>query len=177
MDQLILVDSNDNVVGKMEKLEAHQKGLLHRAFSIFLFNSSGEMLIQQRVDSKYHSPGLWTNACCSHPSPNETVMDAGQRRLMEELGISTFLVHSFYFEYRTEFENGLIEHELDHVLVGYTNENPILNPSEAKAFQWISLENLMHDIQISPENYTIWFKIILNQHFEKIQKELCHARM
>jgi isopentenyl-diphosphate delta-isomerase len=104
-------------------------------------------------------------------------MDASQRRLMEELGISTFLVHSFYFEYRTEFENGLIEHELDHVLVGYTNENPILNASEAKAFQWISVENLLQDMRNSPEKYTIWFKIILNQHFEKIQKELCHARM
>ena len=177
MDQVILVDSNDNELGKMEKLEAHEKGLLHRAFSIFLFNSSGEMLMQQRADSKYHSPGLWTNACCSHPAPNETVMDASQRRLVEELGISTFLAHTFYFEYRTEFENGLIEHELDHVLVGYTNENPILNASEAKAFQWISVENLLQDMRNSPEKYTILFKIILNQHFEKIQKELCHARM
>jgi isopentenyl-diphosphate delta-isomerase len=177
MNQVILVDTDDNELGIMEKIEAHEKGLLHRAFSIFLFNSSGQILLQQRADSKYHSPGLWTNACCSHPGPNETVLDGAKRRLMEELGISTFLTQAFYFEYRTEFTNGLTEHELDHVFVGYTNENPILNDAEAKAFKWISLESLMLDLQNSPDNYTVWFKIILNQHFEKIQKELCHARM
>lgn len=174
MDFVILVDSQDNELGKMEKLEAHQKGLLHRAFSIFLFNSNGEMLIQQRALSKYHSPGLWTNACCSHPAPNESVIEAGNRRLTEELGLATKLVDAFKFEYRESFENNLIEHELDHVLVGYTEENPILNQEEAKDYRWINWSDLLSEIELNPENFTIWFKIILSNHIEKLQKELCH---
>jgi isopentenyl-diphosphate delta-isomerase len=177
MDYVILVDSQDNELGIMEKLEAHEKGLLHRAFSIFLFNSKGEMLIQQRAISKYHSPGLWTNACCSHPAPNESIIDAGNRRLKEELGLSSVLVDAFSFEYREKFENNLIEHELDHVLVGYTDENPILNSEEAKDYSWINWSDLLKEIDLNPENFTIWFKIILKRHIEKIQKELCHASM
>ena len=177
MDYVVLVDSQDNELGKMEKLEAHEKGLLHRAFSIFLFNSKGEMLIQQRALSKYHSPGLWTNACCSHPAPNESIIQAGNRRLKEELGLSTELVDAFNFEYRETFENNLTEHELDHVLVGYSEENPILNQEEAKDYRWITWANLLEEINLNPENFTIWFKIILTKHIEKLQKELCHESM
>jgi isopentenyl-diphosphate delta-isomerase len=177
MDYVVLVDSQDNELGKMEKLEAHEKGLLHRAFSIFLFNSKGEMLIQQRALSKYHSPGLWTNACCSHPAPNESIIEAGNRRLKEELGLSTELVDAFNFEYRETFENNLTEHELDHVLVGYSEENPILNQEEAKDYRWITWANLLEEIDLNPENFTIWFKIILTKHIEKLQKELCHESM
>ena len=177
MDYVVLVDSQDNELGKMEKLEAHEKGLLHRAFSIFLFNSKGEMLIQQRSLSKYHSPGLWTNACCSHPAPNESIIQAGNRRLKEELGLSTELVDAFNFEYRETFENNLTEHELDHVLVGYSEENPILNQEEAKDYRWITWANLLEEIDLNPENFTIWFKIILTKHIEKLQKELCHESM
>ena len=177
MDYVVLVDYQDNEIGKMEKLEAHEKGLLHRAFSIFLFNSKGEMLIQQRALSKYHSPGLWTNACCSHPAPNESIIQAGNRRLKEELGLSTELVEAFNFEYRETFENNLTEHELDHVLVGYSEQNPILNKEEAKDYRWITWANLLEEIELSPENFTIWFKIILTKHIEKLQKELCHESM
>lgn len=177
MDYVVLVDSQDNELGKMEKLEAHEKGILHRAFSIFLFNSKGEMLIQQRALSKYHSPGLWTNACCSHPAPNESIIQAGNRRLKEELGLSTELVDAFNFEYRETFENNLTEHELDHVLVGYSEENPILNQEEAKDYRWITWANLLEEIDLNPENFTIWFKIILTKHIEKLQKELCHESM
>lgn len=177
MDYVILVDSQDNELGVMEKLEAHEKGVLHRAFSIFLFNSKGEMLIQQRAMSKYHSPGLWTNACCSHPAPAETILDAGKRRLQEELGLSTVLVDAFKFEYRETFDNALTEHELDHVLVGYTDDSPILNSYEAKDYRWVDMSDLLVDISLNPELFTVWFKIILTEHIEKLQKELCHASM
>jgi isopentenyl-diphosphate delta-isomerase len=177
MDYVILVDSQDNELGVMEKLEAHEKGILHRAFSIFLFNSKGEMLIQQRALSKYHSPGLWTNACCSHPAPAETILDAGKRRLQEEVGLSTVLVDAFKFEYRETFDNALTEHELDHVLVGYTDDSPILNSDEAKDYRWVDLSDLPVEISLNPELFTVWFKIILTEHIEKLQKELCHASM
>jgi isopentenyl-diphosphate delta-isomerase len=177
MDFVVLVDSQDNEVGIMEKLEAHEKGLLHRAFSIFLFNSKGEMLLQQRALSKYHSPGLWTNACCSHPAPNETTLEAGKRRLQEELGLSTVLVEAFKFEYRATFDNSLTEHELDHVLVGYTDEFPQLNTDEAQDYRWVRWADLLSEMALYPEKFTVWFKIILTEHIEKLEKELCHASM
>jgi isopentenyl-diphosphate delta-isomerase len=177
MDYVILVDSQDNELGIMEKLEAHEKGLLHRAFSIFIFNSKVEMLIQQRAYSKYHSPGLWTNACCSHPAPNETILEAAKRRLKEELGMSALLVDAFHFEYRETFENNLTEHELDHVLIGYCNENPILNSMEACAFRWIAMKDLFVELENNPENFTVWFKIILNQHLHELEKEMCHESL
>jgi len=177
MDFVVLVDSQDNEVGIMEKLEAHEKGLLHRAFSIFLFNSKGEMLLQQRALSKYHSPGLWTNACCSHPAPNETTLEAGKRRLQEELGLSTVLVEAFKFEYRATFDNSLTEHELDHVLVGYTDDFPQLNLDEAQDYRWVRWADLLSEMVLYPEKFTVWFKIILTEHIEKLEKELCHASM
>lgn len=177
MDYVVLVDSRDNEIGTMEKLEAHEKGLLHRAFSIFLFNSEGEMLIHQRALTKYHSPGLWTNACCSHPAPSESILAAAKRRMSEELGIQTELRPAFSFEYREAFDNSLIEHELDHVLVGYTDENPILNPNEVHDFRWVTLDSLLKEINESPEKFTIWFRIILNQNLDKLKKEMCHASL
>ena len=177
MDFVVLVDSQDNEVGIMEKLEAHEKGLLHRAFSIFLFNSKGEMLLQQRALTKYHSPGLWTNACCSHPAPNETTLEAGKRRLQEELGLSTVLVEAFKFEYRATFDNSLTEHELDHVLVGYTDDFPQLNPDEAQDYRRVRWADLLSEMALYPEKFTVWFKIILTEHIEKLEKELCHASM
>ncbi|MEY4570883.1 MAG: hypothetical protein RLZ10_76 [Bacteroidota bacterium] len=177
MDYVVLVDSHDHEIGTMEKMEAHEKGLLHRAFSVFLFNSKGEMLIHQRALSKYHSPGLWTNACCSHPAPNESILDAAKRRMIEEIGIQTELSQAFSFEYREQFDNSLIEHELDHVLVGYTDEFPVINPNEVESFRWISIDSLMQEIKVSSEQFTVWFKIILNQHFDKLKKEMCHASM
>jgi isopentenyl-diphosphate delta-isomerase len=177
MDYVVLVDSHDHEIGTMEKMEAHEKGLLHRAFSVFLFNSKGEMLIHQRALSKYHSPGLWTNACCSHPAPNESILDAAKRRMIEEIGIQTELSQAFSFEYREQFDNSLIEHELDHVLVGYTDEFPVINTNEVESFRWISIDSLMQEIKVSSEQFTVWFKIILNQHFDKLKKEMCHASM
>ena len=172
MTDVILVNEQDQEIGQMEKLEAHQKGLLHRAFSVFVFNDKNELLIQQRAIGKYHSEGLWTNTCCSHPSPEETLEQAANRRLYEEMGMVCTVKRAFSFLYRAEFENGLVEHELDHVLIGYTNNPPLLNPEEAQAYKWISLDELEKDIAQHPEKYTIWFKIILIDHIHSLKKRL-----
>lgn len=163
MEQVILVDESDNEVGTMEKMEAHQKGLLHRAFSILIFNSNGEMLLQQRADEKYHSGGLWTNACCSHPRPGEPIEDAGKRKLLQEMGFSCDLNYSHKFVYKVELDNQLTEHEWDYVLVGYYDGSPDLNPSEAQAWKYESLEIIRNDANLHPEKYTSWFKLIINQ--------------
>jgi len=162
---VILVDENDNEIGVMEKLQAHQEGLLHRAFSVFIFNDKNELLLQQRALTKYHSAGLWTNTCCSHPRPNETIKDSANRRLFEEMGMSCDLTIKTNFIYKTEFENGLIEHELDYVLVGFTNQNPILNEDEVESFKWHSISDIKMDILSNPQNYTSWFKIALEKVF------------
>lgn len=158
---VILVNERDQEIGRMEKLEAHQKGLLHRAFSIFLFNDHDEMLIHQRALNKYHSPGLWTNACCSHPRPGESIAEAATRRLMEEMGIQTPLDIAFSFIYRCEFDNGLIEHELDHVFVGRFNGIPIPHPNEVHDWKFVAVDSLLNDVSENPELYTAWFKIAL----------------
>ncbi len=160
--KVILVDSNDEYKGEMEKMEAHQKGLLHRAFSILIFNTKGEMLIHRRSESKYHSPKLWTNACCSHPQPNENIIQSAKKRLMQEMGIQADLKFLFKFEYRTDFENGLIEHELDHVFVGITDNLPEINPSEVSEYKYISMNQLVESLNTSPENFTFWFKKIMD---------------
>lgn len=165
--QVILVNEYDQEIGQMEKMEAHEKGLLHRAFSVFIFNSEGEMLLQKRALHKYHSPGLWTNSCCSHPYPNENVYDAANRRLNEEMGMSTDLNFAFSFQYKAEFDNGLIEHEYDHVFIGRTDQAPKLNPEEVAEFKYISIDELIQDIEINPDNYTPWFKICLNEVLNK----------
>lgn len=171
MEQVILVDTNDNPLGVMEKMEAHEKGLLHRAFSVFILNSKGELLLQQRAFSKYHSAGLWTNTCCSHQREGETNLEAGKRRLMEEMGMEVPLKEVFSFIYKAPFDNGLTEHEFDYVLVGYSDETPKINPDEVASWRWLSLNEIQQDILKNPKNYTEWFKIIFKKFFEKqIQK-------
>jgi isopentenyl-diphosphate delta-isomerase len=159
MQQVILVNERDEEIGLMEKMEAHEKALLHRAFSIFLFNGNGEMLLQQRAASKYHSPLLWTNACCSHPMPGETIEAAAKRRLQEELGFETTLTKAFHFTYKAAFENGLTEHEFDHVLVGVYEGEMKLNTEEVQSIKYLSASALMSELQQQPNNYTEWFKI------------------
>ncbi|MBI1267394.1 MAG: isopentenyl-diphosphate Delta-isomerase [Cryomorphaceae bacterium] len=163
MEHVILVDEYDREIGQMEKLQAHESGNLHRALSVFLFNSKGELLLQQRALEKYHSPGLWTNTCCSHPRPGEQSKDAAVRRLKEEMGMSCTLTKSFDFIYRAEFENGLIEHELDHVFIGCSDDKPVMNPSEVASWKYISQENLVADIRNNPDLYTVWFKLCLQR--------------
>ena len=171
LEEVILVDAHDNQIGQMEKIEAHKKGLLHRAFSVFLFNDSNEMLIQQRALTKYHSPGLWTNTCCSHPRPTESNIDAANRRLKEEMGIQTNLKHIYTFTYRTDFENGLAEHEVDHVFVGFTNAIPKLNDQEVMDYRYISIEKLEQELLDHPEKFTSWFKICIKHVLEKLKLE------
>ncbi len=156
-EMVILVNEQDEAIGLMEKMEAHEKGLLHRAFSILIFNSEGEMLLQQRALSKYHSPGLWTNACCSHPRNGETILEAANRRLSEEMGMQTELSVLTHFIYKADFDNGLTEHELDYVVKGITNENPTINPDEVNAFRWISISDLNKWVTTSPTDFTVWF--------------------
>ncbi len=156
---VILVDEQDNEIGVRDKLSVHQLGLLHRAFSVFIFNSRNELILQQRSDGKYHSPGLWTNTCCSHPKPGEKTIDACKRRLMEEMGMSCELEFSFSFMYKCKFSNGLTEHEFDHVYIGVTDELPVLNSNEVKDWKYISLNKLGKEIAVQPLNFTEWLKI------------------
>lgn len=162
-EQVILVDENDVEVGQMEKLAAHESGKLHRAFSVILLNANGQMLIHKRSPDKYHSPGLWTNACCSHPGPGETIMDAAHRRLAEELNSDSVLRNLFTFQYKAELDNGLIEHEFDHVLLGFLNEGPVPNPAEVAAVRWLDKELLMTEIGENEADYTPWFLLILKE--------------
>ncbi len=171
-DEVILVDQNDVELGTMQKMEAHEKGVLHRAFSIFLFNHKGEMLIQKRADSKYHSAGLWTNACCSHPAKDESTLDAAQRRLKEEIFLETVVTPIFSFEYRAELNRNLVEHELDHVLVGFCDSVSEINPEEVSEMKFVDIASLQNDIADHPENYTAWFKIIMQEHWNKIVPHL-----
>ena len=168
-EQVILVDVNDNQIGLMAKLEAHEKALLHRAFSVFTFNDKGELLLQQRAANKYHSPLLWTNTCCSHQRNGETSLEAGTRRLQEEMGFICELKEVFSFIYKAPFDNGLTEHELDHVLIGNYNENPIINPEEVASFKWMTLEEVKSNIDQQPEMYTEWFKIIFKESYLKLK--------
>ena len=158
-DQVILVNEHDEQLGAMDKMEAHHQGVLHRAFSIFIFNEKGEMLLQQRADHKYHSGGLWTNACCSHPAPGEETHLAAQRRLQEEMGFSTSLIKVFDFTYRAEFDNGLIEHEFDHVYLGMYNGDIHPNPDEVQGYCHKSLDDINSEITEQPDLFTAWFHI------------------
>ena len=164
----MLVNEQDEVLGKMEKLEAHEKGVLHRAFSVFLLNSKKELLLQQRAASKYHCPLMWTNTCCSHPREHESNIEAANRRLLEEMGMSTQLSHGFQFIYRAEFSNGLIEHELDHVFIGNSDETPIINAEEVNDYKYKSFDWIINDMKNNPDNYTPWFKIALPLVIEKL---------
>lgn len=164
-ETVILVDAFDNEIGVMEKMEAHQKGLLHRAFSVFIFNSKNELLLQRRALSKYHSAGLWTNTCCSHPRPGEETLAAAKRRLMEEMGIEASLNLKTHFTYKTIFENDLIEHEFDYVFFGNAESNPIINLEEVDAYKWESVEKIRANMRKNPEEFTTWFKIAMEKIF------------
>lgn len=165
MEEVILVNENDVVIGTMEKLEAHKKGLLHRAFSVFIFNDKNELLLQRRALNKYHSGGLWTNTCCSHPRPNENILNAANRRLVEEMGFETELTFKTSFIYNTEFENGLTEHEFDHIFFGTYNVNPKINADEVDSFSWLTIEDVNQKIKQNPNDFTSWFKIALEKLF------------
>ena len=167
-EQVILVDEQDNQIGLMPKMEAHEKAQLHRAFSVFVFNKDKELMLQQRAASKYHSPLLWTNTCCSHQRDGETSIEAGKRRLQEEMGFVCELEEVFSFLYKAEFDNGLTEHELDHVMIGSFESNPIINKEEVESFKWMKLEDVKNDIENNPNEYTAWFKIIFEKSYEKI---------
>lgn len=160
-EYVILVDEQDNEIGVMEKLQAHELGKLHRAFSVFIFNAKNELLLQQRALSKYHSGGLYTNTCCSHPRPNETIKDAANRRLFEEMGMACDLKIVSNFIYKTDFENGLIEHELDYILVGNSEAIPQINKDEVETYKWQSVPEIQNDIILNPNKYTSWFKIAM----------------
>ena len=163
MEQVILVDTNDTPIGTMEKLEAHEKGLLHRAFSILLFNPKGEILLQKRAATKYHSGSLWTNTCCSHPLPGESMEEAVHRKLFQEMGIQHININfSYKFIYKTELGKGLMEHECDYVFIGHFDGVPVANPNEVEDWKYQDLPSLRNDVQENPENYTEWFKLILN---------------
>lgn len=157
--EVILVNENDEVIGSMEKIEAHQKAILHRAFSIFIFNEKGEMLLQQRASNKYHSPNLWTNTCCSHPMPGEITIDAAHRRLVEEMGFDSNLDFAFSFTYKAEFDNGLFEHEFDHVFIGKFNGTIDINSNEVKDFCFMTVQAIADSLQNHQHKYTAWFKI------------------
>jgi isopentenyl-diphosphate delta-isomerase len=162
MERVVLVNEHDDEVGTMEKMEAHEKGLLHRAFSVILVNSKGELLLQKRASKKYHSASLWTNTCCSHPRPGESIEAAAERRLKEELGIHAKPKLAYSFLYKVTLEHNLIEHELDHVLIGQFDGEPIINPEEIEDWKHIGLLDLQKDIVNNPTHYTHWFKLILN---------------
>lgn len=166
-NQVILVDAKDQELGYCDKLAAHVQGRRHRAISVFIFNGSGELLLQQRAQHKYHTPGLWTNTCCSHPMAGENTADAAKRRLAEEMGMVVPLTFLFTFEYRADLDNGLIEHEIDHVFIGKSEAHPLLNPDEAKAYKWASLAQIKKELSSTPELYTPWFKLIYQRVFEE----------
>ncbi|MGE5318113.1 MAG: isopentenyl-diphosphate Delta-isomerase [Chloroflexota bacterium] len=167
MEELvILVDQNDNQTGVMEKMQAHIEARLHRAFSVFIFNSKDELMLQQRALSKYHSPGLWSNTCCSHPRPGESTSDAAHRRLVEEMDFDCQLTEVFSFIYKAPFSNDLTEHEFDHVFIGISDELPKLNKEEAEAYRMITLQDLRKEVENNPEDFSIWFRIA----FDRVEK-------
>ena len=169
-EKVILVNEKDEQIGLMPKMEAHEKALLHRAFSVFVFNEKNELMIQQRAFEKYHSPGLWTNTCCSHQREGESNVEAGKRRLQEEMGFVTDLKDTVSFIYKAPFDNGLTEHEFDHILVGYYDGEPNLNPEEVSDWKWMTLEDLKMDMEKQPQLYTEWFKIIFKNYYKHISQ-------
>jgi len=168
MEKVILVDETDQPIGVMEKMAAHRQAVLHRAFSVFIFNSSGEMLLQQRAREKYHSAGLWTNACCSHPRPGEDTREAAIRRLREELGFTTDLLKLFEFTYRTAYDNGLTEFEFDHVFVGTYDQEISPDRTEVSDYRYQSLPGIEADLASAPATFTSWFQLAFPLLKEKI---------
>lgn len=171
-EQVILVNENDEQIGIMPKMEAHEKAVLHRAFSVFVMNDQGETMLQQRAAHKYHSPLLWTNTCCSHQREGETNIDAGKRRLHEEMGFVTELTELCSFIYKAPFDNGLTEHEFDHVMVGDYNEAPIINTAEVADWKWMKPADIKEDILNNPDAYTAWFKIIFEKFYENLTNNI-----
>ncbi len=170
-EQVILVNEADEPQGLMEKMEAHEKGLLHRAFSVFVINNKNQLLLQQRALSKYHSGGLWTNTCCSHPRDGESNLEAAHRRLVEEMGFDCQLEKLTDFIYRAELDKGLTEHEFDHVFIGHWDGTPEVNPEEVESYKWMDVEEVERDIADNPDKYTAWFKII----YQEFLKHVRHA--
>jgi len=169
-EEVILVNTSDEVVGTMPKMEAHRQAVLHRAFSVFVLNPQGQLMLQQRAADKYHSPLLWTNTCCSHQRMGETNIEAGKRRLSEEMGFETELRDLFSFIYKAPFDNGLTEHELDHVLLGYYSAEPRINPQEVASWKWMGLEEVSADLKARPELYTAWFRIVFERFYDYIRQ-------
>ena len=169
-ENVILVNQKDEQIGLMPKLEAHEKAVLHRAFSVFILNSKNEIMLQQRAHHKYHSPLLWTNTCCSHQREGETNIQAGSRRLFEEMGFETGLKELFHFIYKAPFDNGLTEHELDHVMIGYYEDEPKINSEEVENWKWMCIEDVRSDMQLHPEVYTVWFKIIFDEFYHYLEE-------
>lgn len=168
-EKVILVNEKDEQIGLMPKMEAHEKALLHRAFSVFILNSKNEIMLQQRAADKYHSPLLWTNTTCSHQRDGETNIQAGNRRLMEEMGFQTELKELFSFIYKAPFDNGLTEHELDHVMIGYYNDEPNINTEEAESWKWMGIDAVKEDMKNHPEHYTVWFRIIFDEFYHYLE--------
>ena len=169
-EQVILVNELDQQIGLMPKLEAHEKAILHRAFSIFILNDKNEIMLQQRAHQKYHSPLLWTNTCCSHQRDGETNIQAGSRRLYEEMGFKTELKELFSFIYKAPFDNGLTEHELDHVMIGNYNDIPMINTEEVEDWKWMKIEDIQKDMLLNPEIYTVWFRIIFDEFYHFLEE-------
>ena len=168
-EQVILVNELDEPMGLMNKMEAHEKAILHRAFSVFVLNEKNEVMLQQRARHKYHSPLLWTNTCCSHQRAGETNIEAGTRRLYEEMGFKTDLKQLFHFIYKAPFDNGLTEHELDHVMIGYYANDPIINADEVEQWKWMKIEEIKEDMIANPADYTVWFKIIFDEFYHYLE--------
>ncbi len=169
-EKVILVNEQDEPIGLMPKMEAHEKACLHRAFSVFVLNNNNEIMLQQRAAKKYHSPLLWTNTTCSHQRNGETNIQAGTRRLQEEMGFTTQLKELFSFIYKAPFDNGLTEHELDHVMIGYYNDAPLINTDEAESWKWMAIEDVKDDMQADPESYTVWFRIIFDEFYHFLEQ-------
>ena len=169
-EQVILVNEKDEPIGLMNKMEAHEKAILHRAFSVFILNDNNEVMLQQRAQHKYHSPLLWTNTCCSHQRAGETNIQAGKRRLFEEMGFEVELKELFHFIYKAPFDNGLTEHELDHVMIGYSNVEPVINPEEVASWKWMKIEAIKDDMIQNPAEYTVWFKIIFDEFYHYLEE-------
>ncbi len=169
-EKVILVNSNDEPIGLMPKMEAHEKALLHRAFSVFVINSNNELMLQQRALQKYHSPGLWTNTCCSHQRDGEENIEAGLRRLQEEMGFETPLEYLFNFIYKAPFDNGLTEYELDHVMLGRYEGKPSINPEEVASWKWMDIDLIHADLINNPADYTVWFAIIFDRFYNHLKE-------
>lgn len=160
-EEIVLIDCNDEPIGSMEKLQAHQEGLLHRAFSVLILNELGDMLIQRRAFEKYHSGGAWSNACCGHPRPGETTQAAAERRLQEEMGFSVPLKKLYHFTYKTDLGNGLTEHEFDHVFLGVYNDDPVPNPNEVAEWRYVSIDRLQQELKMQADQFSFWFRLIM----------------